>query len=112
MEPAYSTVGGTLPLDSVPTRVVAGRGTFGIARFEVDVTGSGTFGLDFVDATGCLVWIDGKPVPAAPKLQVASGGGRHEVTIVVDTSKRKTGLRATVFDVDGSSAQAQVIGGK
>jgi putative heme-binding domain-containing protein len=115
--PAYSTVAGLLPSESVP-RLAWDRGSgqgmtaVGAARCQLDVTTPGKVRLLLNSAKGVSAFVDGKAVEAKAELVLDLATGRHTVTLVVDLEQRREGLRVELEDVPGSAARAALVGGK
>jgi hypothetical protein len=81
------------------------------ALTEVEVKSAGQVGLKVNGKDGLSLWIDGKPVDVADRVEVELGEGRHSVVFRVDLTKRTAGLRAELVKVNGSEAEAAVVGG-
>jgi putative heme-binding domain-containing protein len=115
--PAYSTVAGILPPDTLPRfelkRGLENASLFtSFVRFQLEVTTPGKVGLKLNGANGLTAWLNGSAadVKEANELDLASGV--HTITLSIDWSKRKDGLRVELEDVSGSPARAKIVGGK
>ncbi|MCA9155674.1 MAG: HEAT repeat domain-containing protein, partial [Planctomycetales bacterium] len=110
-EPVYSRVFGDLPLDNLPTfqphRQLAPT-TF--VRFELDVTTAGEVALQFGDASGLSLWVNGKPQPITSELRLTLDQAVHSFTLAVDQNERRQPLRAELLP--GNAASAQFVTGK
>jgi putative heme-binding domain-containing protein len=115
--PAYSTVAGVLPPESVP-RITWDKGSgqglmmVGAARCQFDVTTPGKVRLLLDSAKGVGTFLDGKPVDAKEEMVLDLASGQHTLTLVVDLEQRREGLRVELDDVPGSAARAAQVGGK
>jgi putative heme-binding domain-containing protein len=115
--PAYSTVAGRLPPESVP-RIAWDRGpglgimAVGAARCQLDVTTPGKVRLLVNKTLGVSAFLDGKPVDAKEEMVLDLATGQHTLTLVVDLGQRREGLRLELDDVPGSPARAALVGGK
>lgn len=115
--PAYSTVAGVLPPDALPRfelkRGLENASLFtSFVRFQLEVTTPGKVGLKLNGVNGLTAWLNGSAadVKEANELDLASGV--HTITLSIDWSKRKDGLRVELEDVSGSPARAKIVGGK
>jgi len=114
---AYSRVTGELPLLELPQ--IPFKGPFqkqatglAIVRFEVEVGTAGDVDLVLNDAEGVTAWLGPAPVEPSGRMRLSLEPGRHRVTLAVSLAERTVPLRATLEDVEGSSAQVQIVGGK
>jgi putative heme-binding domain-containing protein len=108
--PAYAKVPGTLPLE--PLQATAG-GPVVVLLGEIDVNSDGpvTFRLD--SAEGVTASLDGEPLTDGPAYTKDLTGGRHALTLRIDTAKRRAdGVRVEVERPEASSAEFVVVGGK
>jgi putative heme-binding domain-containing protein len=109
----YSTVGGELPLESLPRfsnlRDIAPTS---FVRFELEVTTAGRATIDLGSIEGLTLWFDGKPMKPTEQLTLMLEKGLHRLTLAVNSRMRTTPLRAEIRDVDGEPTQLQVIQGK
>ncbi|MFO0950783.1 MAG: PVC-type heme-binding CxxCH protein [Isosphaeraceae bacterium] len=117
--PAYSMVGGSLPLETIPTFEIpplpgsgAGIGPTGFVRAQVDVSTPGPVRLTINSVKGLSVWLDGTAVEPKEDQTVDLSSGVHTWTFAVRTSERKESLRCTLEDAPNSPARAQVVLGK
>jgi len=98
---AYSQVSGTLPLDAIPRIEYARMAPpVGAVRFQIDVAKAGKVKLRFNTATGLTGWLDGDPVEMAETMTLDLKPGIHRVTLVIDLSKRRDGLRVELEDAE------------
>ncbi|MFQ5734153.1 MAG: HEAT repeat domain-containing protein, partial [Planctomycetaceae bacterium] len=114
---AYSTVAGDLPLADLPelrlrNRTPKGQRGIAFARFELNVTQPGRIALKFNSTTGLTMWTGNTPQTLAPSTLFTLPRGTHRLTLSVDLSRRKEGLRVELADVAGSKAVVGVVGGK
>lgn len=115
--PAYSTVAGLLPEDALP-RFVLKRGLekaetpFGFARWQLEVTTPGKVRLKLNGTAGLSVWLDGSAVDVKDVTDIDVKTGQRTLTVGVDWSQRKDGLRIEFDEAPGSAAQARIVGGK
>jgi putative heme-binding domain-containing protein len=111
--PAYSRVSGDLPLDSLPSiQIHQGVHPMSYLRFEIDVSTAGPLQLRFNSAAGLECWLDAASFPCEREVTLEPSPGRHTVTIALDRRQRNKPLRVELDDLPGSSAQAQIVGGK
>ena len=115
--PAYSTVAGVLPLDAIPASPGVTNGFFdlpavGVARGQIDVSTGGAVKLSFGGVEGLTLWVDGARVLAQEEMVLTLAPGVHTLTLAVDRTKRREGLRVNLEEVAGSPARAQVVLGK
>ena len=110
-EPAYARFDGALRLDtlgvlgSVKNKFMKVP-PFTLVRFQIDVQQAGPIDLQFDNAAGLQIWLDGKPLEPADLLRIEPAVGRHTVTIAVDREARNDRLACKLIDVPGSPAQA------
>jgi hypothetical protein len=115
--PAYSTVAGVLPPDAMP-RFELKRGLENASlftsyvRFQLEVTTPGKVGLKLNSASGLSAWLNGSAAPIQEANELDLTAGMHSITLSIDWSKRKDGLRIELDDVAGSPARARIVGGK
>ncbi len=115
--PAYTTVAGILPLSEWgPTNARKAEHRLRLARGQIELTTPGKIQLSFNDLTGMTVWIDGQrlqpPRAATPSFIVDLARGTHTISVAVNRSERKSGIRCELEDVAGSTARAQFVVGK
>jgi putative heme-binding domain-containing protein len=115
--PAYGSVAGELPLDSIP-RLKLKKAmsdevrTIGIVRFQIDVTTAGPVLLKLGSARGLSLWREQSPVDAKAEMVLDLPVGLSTFTVAIDLGERSEPLRLELDDVPGSPARARVIGGK
>lgn len=115
--PAYSSVGGSMPLSDVrdfkmQQRLGEAARLVGFLRCRMNVTTAGSVGLALNDTTGLQLWLDGKPLEARDRQDVPLGQGEHQITLSVNLLTRKTPVRLELVDAPGSAAQVQFVSGK
>jgi putative heme-binding domain-containing protein len=114
--PAYSKVSGTLPLEAVPMLELKGGfgepPSFGLARFQVEVTTPGKVKLLVNSAAGLSLWVDGTPGEAKEETVLDLKTGVHTLTFGMDLKRRHSGLRCDVEEPAGSAARVRIMGGK
>ena len=115
--PAYSTVGGELPLTDhpefrIPFRAKDGQLGATFARFELDASSASQAKLLLNSVTGLTAWLDANPIKLTSEITLDLTPGRHRVTFVIELSERKEPLRVEMSDVPGSTAKVQLVGGK
>jgi hypothetical protein len=112
-EPVYSRVGGDLPINELARFVPhAGVDPTSFVRFEIEVSTPGKVKLVWGDSAGLTLWLDGKPTTLTAENVFDLAAGRHVVTLAVSQAKQTQPLRVELQDVEGSPAQAQLVGGK
>jgi putative heme-binding domain-containing protein len=113
---AYSTVAGDLPLDPLPPFVVhQGQDPTRFLRAELDVSTPGKVRLvvSTIASSKVASWVDGKPTPLSGRSSdFELGKGRHTLTLSVGAATQGNSLTVELQDIPGSSAQAQIVGGK
>jgi putative heme-binding domain-containing protein len=108
--PAYSTVGGTLPLADLPT---APDRAVSFARAEVRVTRAGEARLKMNPPRGLSVWLDDRRVSLREGAVLDLPRGLHALTFRVDHAARGgEGLRVGLARVAGSEARFEVVAGR
>ncbi|MBI1372832.1 MAG: sorbosone dehydrogenase [Phycisphaera sp.] len=107
--PGVGRVNAELPLDGLPMLRRFRGEEYHVVRFGLDVTQPGKVGLLMDDAEGLEMFVDGEVTTAKTRTYLDLPKGRHVVTFVVDTLKRKTPLKMQIADVEGSSAAAEVV---
>ena len=115
--PAYSTVGGELPLTDltelrIPFRTKDGQLGAAFTRFEVDVSSPGQAKLLLNSADGLTAWLDANPIKLEKETLLELPQGRHRITFAVELSQREEPFRAELADVPGSNAKVQLVSGK
>ena len=111
--PAYSAVGGTLPIAAVPgfvPNVTAPREGFAQAQLDVSTAGAVRIGIN--EPTGLEFWIDGVRVDPKAAIDIDLKSGVHTLTFAIDQDKRREPLRVELLDAPGSMARATVVGGR
>ena len=112
-EPAYATVAGALPPESMP--IFKTPGTEGVPmsllRAQLEAAMAAKVRLKIDDVTGLSLWLDGEPLTVKPSLEVSLKPGVHTLTALVERSARKGSLRVEIEDTPGS-AGVRFVGGK
>jgi putative heme-binding domain-containing protein len=108
--PAYSEVGGDLPLAAVP-QVQLYQTAGLVAQGEIEVTTTGPMVMKLGDAGGIRIWIGEKEITPAPQVPLELPVGKHKVTVVLDPAARQTPLRVEVEAAAGSNARVVPVGG-
>lgn len=114
-EPAYSRVGGDLPVNGLPQFVAhAGYDPHSFVRFQLEVSSPGVVSLALGKPNGVTLWVDGKPTPVASVVNLELGPGRHTLTLGVNRQKRIEPLTVELAETPkgATAAQVQIIGGK
>lgn len=114
-EPAYSRVGGDLPVAALPQFVAhAGYDPHSFVRFQVEVSSPGVVSLSLGKTAGLTLWVDGKPTPMAAVVNLDLGSGRHSLTVGINRQKRSENLAVEMVEVPkgATAAQVQIVGGK
>jgi hypothetical protein len=97
--PKFSQVSGELPLEDV--------GSAGWVRFEVEVLKPGRFQVQFNNATGLGVWLDGQR-NTSPEFELSAG--RHVFALSVDRTERDgAGLRCQIDPAPRSASELRMI---
>jgi putative heme-binding domain-containing protein len=114
---AYSTVGGELPLDAIPTLTMRTgaekqetRTSF--VRCGLDATTAGKAKLLLNSTKGVKMWLDGTPVEARGETTLDLSVGSHVVTFALDRTQRNEAFRVELDDVAGSPARVILVSGK
>jgi hypothetical protein len=108
--PCYSKVSGALPLDEL---TAAAGGPVLYLRGEVDVSAGGPVTVRFDSAAGLRAWVDAQPLAAGESVTTELPGGRHTLTLRIDTAARASRqVMVEVLKADGSPAELTVVGGQ
>jgi putative heme-binding domain-containing protein len=111
--PAYSLVGGELPLDELPKfRPHVNGPYFSVVRFQLDVTAAGKVKLLVPEPGGLSLWLDGVPVDVAKEIVLEVQPGVRALTLSIDRDARHAPLRVELDEVPNSPARAKLVGGK
>jgi hypothetical protein len=108
---AYSTVGGVLPLEGLPTMGMASQ-PLAVVRCKIELTAGGKIKLKWNSGMGLNLWVDGAPTEVKEETILDLPAGLHVLTVAVDAKQRQDGLRCELEEVPGSTARARVVGGK
>jgi putative heme-binding domain-containing protein len=111
---AYSQVSGTLPVAELPvfdTKIFPPKMT--LVDFQLDVSTPGFIAIKVDPTVVCRTWQGSYPVELRGNtLTLDLKPGRHTVTLGIDGTRPNSAVRAELVDVPGSTAQAQLVGGK
>lgn len=108
--PAYSKVGGELPLDEV---AATAESPVLYLQAELEVSHGDKAVVKLNSADGVTSWFDDQPAPLGPSFPIDLTTGRHKLTFRVDVEARKgRALRVEVVKAEGSSAEYVVVGAK
>ncbi len=106
-KPIFSQVDGGVPLAELPVyHPHRNLPKFSYLQTELEVANGGSFVLAFEGAEGISVWLDGKPIPTAEKLEVSWQPGTHVVTLAVNLGERQTPVKVQVLEEESSGRLA------
>lgn len=108
--PLYTHVDGTLHGDEA-TLIKTGASEWRAVESELEVSAAGKIGLRLNDPAGLQVFVAGKEVPATADMQIDVPAGRVKVTLLFDTTVRKTPIKAQVYDLPDSPAKSKAVRG-
>ena len=113
----YSTVGGAIPNQQMPEfrhrqQVQAGTRGTSFLRFDLNVSTPGRIRLLLNSIDGLQMWVGTDPVEPAKDVTINVTKGSQRITFMIDLQSRTNGLRVELGDVDGSTAQVQIVSGK
>ena len=116
--PAYSTVAGMLPVESMPLFKM-GTGAenqvvlASFVRGQLEVSTAGKAKLLLNSVKGVKAWLDGEPIEAKPEMVFDLGQGLHTLTFALDRADRSEPLRVELDDViPGDRQRKSRCGGK
>jgi hypothetical protein len=108
--PCYAKVAGGLPLDEL---TAAAGGPVLYLQGEVAVTTGGPVRFRFNSTAGMRAWVDAQPVPVHDTVTADLAGGRHTLTLRIDTAARPDRqVMVEVLKADGSPTELTVVGGR
>jgi putative heme-binding domain-containing protein len=117
-EPAYSRVSGQVIPTDLPQFELKKWGAesegptkVSFLRTQLEVTSPGKVKIGLGDATGLMLWIDGKPTPPAKEISLDLASGKHSLVVAINATQRQAPLRLELLE-DGATAKAQWVGGK
>jgi len=111
--PAYSQVGGDLPLaELAPVAQAEGQPAVSLVRFDFEVSTAGVVQMVLNSPAGVTLWLDGQERPAEAEMTLDLAAGAHRVLMAVDRQARNDQLRVELVDVEGSAARATPLVGK
>jgi putative heme-binding domain-containing protein len=103
--PRYSTVAGSLPVETVPPMKVRDV-PVGFARCAINVTTPGLIGFRLNSVDGVEVRIDGVPVEQKSEFSAELTAGSHSVVLTIDTARRKEPVTLELVNVEnGGNAE-------
>lgn len=109
--PAYSTVGGILPADSI-TQLPNATERFSVVQCEIDVTIAGKVGLKLDNGTGVHVIVDGNEVPLSGNdAEMNLPIGKHIIILGWGSRRTSQSIMASLVEIQGSTARVQAVGG-
>jgi putative heme-binding domain-containing protein len=112
-QPAYSQVNGVLPLEGLPAfQFTASPATATVVRCRLDVSTPGPVRLELNSAEGVSLFLNQNLRHAGPSLGWEMPAGVHTITLVIDRSRRREGVRIQLEEVPGSSARVNWVVGK
>ncbi len=109
-KPAYSTVGGKLPLEELDT-IRGYQNEFSVLRFALEVSAPGEAALGVSNAEGLQFWVDGREQTAGPKMVFTLETGRREVTVAIDRAVRSEPLEIELLESGAGGGSARLVGG-
>jgi putative heme-binding domain-containing protein len=107
---AYSQVDAELPIEEVGINN-GFNNKLSAAKFEISVSVPGEIGLRIDDTKGLQVIVGGKMIEASAESVFNLGKGLHDIIFITDRAVRESNLKVQLFDVDGSSGRASLVGG-
>jgi putative heme-binding domain-containing protein len=105
----YSQVSGDLPLASIPPVAEEQDNSWRLVRCQCEVSKAGQIELKLSGPVERL-WFDENPQSLADEMTIDMSSGAHTITLLVSGADEP--LRLELADVQGSTAQAQLVGGK
>jgi hypothetical protein len=103
--PRYSTVAGSLPVETVPPMKVRDV-PVGFARCAINVTTPGLIGFRLNSVDGVEIRIDGVPVEQKSEFSAELTAGSHSVVLTIDTARRKEPVTLELVNVEnGGNAE-------
>ena len=116
-QPVYTTVAGLVPVADLKENRLKGAPTpIALARTQLDVSSPGKVKIAFNSTDALTIWIDGRriaPTADSPRAIVLDlARGLHAMTLAVDLTQRREGIRCVLVDVPESAARAQIVLGK
>ncbi len=109
-KPAYSRVDGKLPVEFLRDEASKARPV--AARFQVFVTTPGMIRLKLSPHDLLEIRADRATFKPAGSIDLDLSAGEHDITLMLDASRRTDDLRCELEDVPGSPAKAQIVLGK
>jgi putative heme-binding domain-containing protein len=109
--PAYSRVGGDLPLAELDTfKPHRQLDPTSFVRFQVDVSTPGAVRLLVGPHEGLSLWLNGKPTPlTGDTVTLDMPTGRSTITLAVNQVKRREPLQVELLEAPGSPASAKLV---
>ena len=112
--PLYTKVDGTLPLDGIPSLRQHGHINFHYLRFQMDVRTAGAVGLRLSGPDESVLWA-GDQIVEREKGRYSFHAERGLATITLAVREdlpKKSELSIKIVDIEGSTAQVQIVNGK
>jgi putative heme-binding domain-containing protein len=107
----YSLVSGSLPLASIPIIESKSSGApLRVVRCQCDVATAGKVALKLAGPIQ-KIWLDARPLATNDSLSIDLSVGIHTITLLLGAEAAED-IRFELADVPGSTAQAQIVGGK
>ncbi len=109
--PAYTTVGGLLPVGEFPKvehRYWMNKG-YSAARFRLTATEAGTAYLVSQGTEGVACWINGEPVTLEGRTKVTLPAGESTVVFLIDQTTAPVTLRVAVEDDAESTTTVKTV---
>ena len=112
--PAYAKVGGTLPLDGIPSLRMHGRMEYQYLRFQMDVRSAGKVGLRVSGPGESVLWAGDQMVEReSDRFSFDAERGLMTITLgILEDLPNKSKLSIEIVDIEGSAAQVQIVNGK
>ncbi|MBI2426099.1 MAG: HEAT repeat domain-containing protein [Candidatus Hydrogenedentes bacterium] len=112
--PAYSHVGGAIPLDEVP--VLAHRywvTKHSFLQFIIDAGSSGEVALAITPREGTRLWVNGQPIELnADVIVTGIPAGQSNCTLILDRSVAQGDLDVRLVDDPRATVTAKFLGGR
>jgi putative heme-binding domain-containing protein len=107
-QPAYATVGGTLPL----AELAAQRPAVVYLQGELEVSQAGPIALDITTDQPTQAWLDAEPFESSKHLERPLDPGRHTITLRIEVGAAPDPqLKVEVTRPANSAAQFVIVGG-
>ena len=105
---------GTLPLDGIPSLRQHGHINFHYLRFQMDVRTAGAVGLRLSGPDESVLWAGDQIVEREKgRYSFRAERGLATITLAVrEDLPKKSELSIKIVDIEGSTAQVQIVNGK